>query len=185
MRDAILCTCVQTDQVTPSDDAYEQQRIWPHTLIDMNETAPKPIRKNQRYYSTTDNMWNNPYLTSPKIARYYHKPNQSYIENQSRPPSSPSHPSNPVNTHRAQSLLRHRIRREERLAVPSIQLEAKCRGQSPFRSSPESSRIWTATQVAMNPQVPGNDWQRIDALPRRKLTQFITKKCLEMDECRK
>lgn len=44
--------------------------------------------------------------------------------------------------------------------------------------------MWSATQAAQQPQVEGNAWQRIDILPRQKLTQFITQRCVEMDECR-
>jgi len=146
----------------------------------MDETGPKPIPKNHHYYSTADNLWNNAYLSSAKIAQFYHKPNQSYTASQPQPVLSPSH-SLKAKEERAHSLLRHRLRKEERLAVTLKQLEARCRGKSDLQGSPQRSRMWSARQAA---QVAENSWEKIEILPRQKLTQFITRRCVEMDECR-
>ena len=151
----------------------------------MVDTPVKPIRKTHKFYNTSGNLWDNEYRTSPKVAKFYHRVNHSFVETNHTLKANQTmvEDAERAREGRVNSLLRQRIRKAERLAVPCIQLEAKAKGRSDSLQSSPQGRALRSSHTSSRPQVPINEWERLDHLPRQKLTQFITQKCIEMDEC--
>lgn len=44
-----------------------------------------PIKKNFDFYKTTGNLWDSQYLSSPKVAKYYHNAQQTFMTGPNSP----------------------------------------------------------------------------------------------------
>lgn len=121
---------------------------------DLTETVP--IKKNFNFYKTTGNLWDSKYLTSPKIARYYHDIQETFL----------SGPKSPLNLSLQESLEKSKIL-AEKAQIHKKQSQELLKKRKNERLQLTSSNISEFSQKKRPeiPVTPVNAWERLSTVP--------------------
>ncbi|OMJ68079.1 hypothetical protein SteCoe_34579 [Stentor coeruleus] len=142
----------------------------PIEVIEVN-----PIKKNHDYYKTTGNLWESKYLTSAKIAKYYHDIQQTFLTG----PNSPYNLSLKDSTDTSKAQKKKIITRKN---LKQLNLTS-----DPLQNSLNQSNIKPETLSKLKitihdkPLTPSNPWERLNSLPACKLRHVIPQKIIEKD----
>jgi hypothetical protein len=129
-------------------------------------SEPDPIKKTFDFYKTTGNLWDSKYLTSPKIARYYHNIQDTFLSG----PNSPltlslkdSQEKSKIYAEKAQSHKREsqellKKRKKERLLLTGNLMSESLNN----RQKTEDYRV-----------TPKNAWERLNSVPACNLRHVM------------
>lgn len=134
----------------------------------------EPIKKTYDFYKTTGNLWDSKYLTSPKIARYYHNIQETFLSGPNSPKSLSFKESLEktkqlavkVQTHKLQSQELLNKRKKERL-----QLTTQFFSESLNRRKAEGFVV-----------TPKNAWERLNSVPACNLRHVMPSTIVEKDK---
>jgi hypothetical protein len=145
-----------------------------------------PIKKTFEYYNTTGNLWESRYLSSPKISKYYHDQQNTFLTGPSSPYNTSLLESTQkskeytekalTNKKQSQNLLKQR--RLERLHVNFMQIQ---KISKQIKNTEDSLDIRYVKPAPDNIHLPVNTWGRLNSLPACKLRHIIPPKVLEKD----
>ncbi|OMJ96024.1 hypothetical protein SteCoe_400 [Stentor coeruleus] len=135
-----------------------------------------PIKKNHDYYKTTGNLWDSKYLTSPKISKYYHDIQQTFLTGQNNPYSlSLKNPPEQLfsndKTFNSKQHLGH-LKQNSTKIQNSL---SKSNGKNDDSISSLKKTFYN------KPITPNNAWERLNSLPASKLRHVIPQKIIEKD----
>lgn len=142
----------------------------PIEIVEVN-----PIKKNHDYYKTTGNLWESKYLTSPKIAKYYHDIQQTFLTG----PNSPHNLSLKDSTDGSKTQQKKLFKRKNLRQLNFT--------SNPLQNSLNQSNIKEDTLSSIKktifdkPLTPSNPWERLNSLPACKLRHVIPPKIIEKD----
>lgn len=122
--------------------------------IELTESIP--IKKNFDFYKTTGNLWDSKYLTSPKISRYYHDIQESFLAG----------PKSPYNLSLQESLEKSKVSALKAQTHKKLSQELLKRRKNE-RLHLTSSNISELSQKKKPeiPITPVNAWERLSSVP--------------------
>lgn len=139
--------------------------------LEIIETSP--IKKTYDYYKNTGNLWESKYLTSPKIAKYYHDVQQTFLTGQNSPNNFSL--KDPIDKTTNIEKTPRPINNPKRIKVDSNQ------GQNSKRQSSENNNELLRKSHYEKPWTPRNAWERLNSLPACKLRHVIPQKLIDKD----
>lgn len=154
----------------------------------MSKSLPRPspiLKKTYDYYKTIGNLWDSRYLTSKKLAKYYHIPHESYISGPNSPTSlSISHSKKSSEdylqkavTQAKQSKNRLNQRKTERIHVIYNQIQSLSK-QIALEFA-DTNKIHNKPNP--EPQVSKNAWENLKEIPDSKLRHVFPKDIRQKD----
>lgn len=142
--------------------------------LEIVETVP--IKKNHDYYKNTGNLWNSKYLTSPKISKFYHNIQQTFLTRQN------SDYSLSLKDPPGKLFLNSKTFNQRKHLWHIKSNSTKVQNSLNQTSGGNNDSIKCLKKSFYSkPITPNNAWERLNSLPASKLRHVIPPKIIEKD----